>query len=360
MTKDLDNYIVRVRGIRPQFDAINKITLISFKTREEQQYYDDTERRYMEKKAKLMQDIEAGLVENSGIWPLVLLNERCMAAEYCRKDHLAEMMYLKWKTGYAACCAVKYKRTLIAIVQILESKYGISRDKISLVWGGGQTQLNKKQKNKAAINQKAEALKAMGLDVDELIDDLDLKDVEERTLEVLPEHLRLGAQSQEERQKEIDRFQSGRTQFCLYTFKAGGVGLSLHHTDEFVKEKVRHKESGYAVEEDIPLIPVRPRWNFVTPTYSAIELVQGLGRCPRLTSLSNTNQELVFYRSTVEEDVARIVAQKLRCLSKVVRMREKWEDVIVGGVRAEDHIRNTEGMVDDPDDLASDDTEDDE
>jgi hypothetical protein len=174
----------------------------------------------------------------------------------------------------------------------------------------------------------------------------------------LPEHLRLGAQSQEERQREIDRFQSGRTFFCLYTFKAGGVGLSLHHTDEFVKEKVRHKESGYAVEEDIPNIPVRPRWNFVTPTYSAIELVQGLGRCPRLTSLSNTHQELVFYRNTVEEDVARIVAQKLRCLKKVVRMREKWEDVIVGGVRADDHINNTSGMEDDPDDMGGEEDDD--
>lgn len=354
MTKNLDSYIVRVRGIRPQFDALNSITLISFKTREEQKYYDDTEKRYMEKKAKLAQDIEQGLVENSGIWPLVLMNERCMAAEYCRKEHLAEMMFNKWKDGYAACCAVKYKRTLIAIVQILEEKYGIKRDQITLVWGGGQTQLNKKQKNKAAINAKSDALKAMGMDVDELIDDLDLKDVEERKLEVLPEHLRLGAQSQEERQREIDRFQSGKTEFCLYTFKAGGVGLSLHHTDEFVKVKVKHKESGYAVEEDIPNIPVKPRWNFVTPTYSAIELVQGLGRCPRLTSLSNTHQELVFYRNTVEEDVARIVAQKLRCLSRVVRMREKWEDVIVGGVSADDHIKNTQGMVDDPDDLSGD------
>ena len=76
-----------------------------------------------------------------------------------------------------------------------------------------------------------------------------------------------------------------------------------------------------------------------------------------MTSLSNTYQELVFYRHTVEEDVARIVAQKLRCLSRVVRMREKWEDVIVGGVRADDHIKNTEGMVDDPDDLGVSDEE---
>ena len=90
----------------------------------------------------------------------------------------------------------------------------------------------------------------------------------------------------------------------------------------------------------------------MTPTYSAIELVQGLGRCPRLTSLSDTPQELVYYRGTVEESVARIVAQKLRCLSRVVRMKESWEDVIVGGVSADAHLEDeSKFKADDPDEI---------
>ncbi len=192
---------------------------------------------------------------------------------------------------------------------------------------------------KKSIQDKAATLKEAGVDVEELLADMDLDQVEERTLKELPEPLQLGAQSKEDRQKEIDRFQAGKSLYCLFTMRAGGVGLSLHHTDELTKEKVRHKANGYAVVEDIAKIPVRPRKLFAAPTYSAIELVQSLGRCPRLTSLSDTEQELLFYRGTIEEDVAAIVSQKLRCLSKVVRQREKWADVILtNGASTKEHI----------------------
>lgn len=357
LTKDLEPYIKRVRGVRPQFDAINSIELIDFETDDERKYYEDTERRYYEKKAKLAEKLGKDLGDDGsagGIWALVLLNERCMAAEYCRRYHLAKKMKHAVDNGYAAVCAVKYKNTLIAVVRILVEEYKISRDLISLVWGGGQTQLTAKQKSKAEIKAQADKLKEIGMDITSVLENLDLDEVEDRVLEEIPAHLRLGMQSKEERQREIDKFQMGKTLFCMYTFKAGGVGLSLHHSDELSPVKVRRKESGYAVEEDIPKVPIRPRANFVAPTYSAIELVQGLGRCPRLTSLSNTPQRLVYYRGTVEEDVARIVSGKLRCLSKVVRQREKWEDVIVSnGASVVSHINNTKDVVDDPDDLTA-------
>ena len=37
-----------------------------------------------------------------------------------------------------------------------------------------------------------------------------------------------------------------------------------------------------------------------------------------------------FYRGTVEERQARVVGVKLHCLSKVVRNKESWEDLIIG------------------------------
>lgn len=361
LTKDLEPYIKRVRGVRPQFDAINRIKLIEFETDDERKYYEDTEKRYYEKKAKLAEKLGKEIGEDGsagGIWALVLLNERCMAAEYCRRYHLAKMMRKAVEEGYAAVCAVKYKNTIIGIVRILVEEWGIPRDKISLIWGGGQTQLTQKQKSKAEIMAAADQLKAIGIDSEKMLENLELDQVEDRVLEEIPEHLRLGMQSKEERQKEIDKFQSGKTLYCLYTFKSGGVGLSLHHSDEMVSYKVKRKESGYAMEDDIKNVPIRPRANFVAPTYSAIELVQGLGRCPRLTSLSNTPQYLVYYRHTVEEDVARIVSAKLKCLSKVVRQREKWEDVIISnGASVVSHIKNTENQVDDPDELGTEEDE---
>lgn len=386
LMKDLDQYVVRVKGVRPQFDAVNGIEMIDFETPEEKKYYDDTERRYMEKKAKMESMIMSGALSGGGIWPLVLLNERCMAAELCRKNHLAKKLYHAIQEGYAGVCALKYKATMIAVVKILVEKYGVPRDSISLVWGGGQTALTDKQKAKANIKAKALVLESMGMDVEEMLKDLDLDEVEDRIIEELDPSLRLGAQSADERQSEIDRFQSGKSIICLYTFKAGGVGLSLHHSDELTKDwdrkadgfaewekmimglpekqrpapgKCRHKESGYAYEEDIPFIPVRQRRGFVAPTYSAIELVQGLGRAPRLTSLSPTHQTLLFYRGTVEMDVAAIVSVKLRCLAKVVRQRESWQDVIsdtqARRERAAEHMKEQQG--DEGDDMIGDDGE---
>ena len=149
--------------------------------------------------------------------------------------------------------------------------------------------------------------------------------------------LRLGAQDPLERQREIDRFQKGKSLYCFFTFKSGGVGLSLHHTDDLTTFKCRRKESGYVVEEDIPLVPTRQRELFCAVTYSAIELVQGLGRCARLTSLSDTKQTVLFYRGTIEEQIAYVVSVKLKCLRKVTRggKMDSWEDVIMGGLSKE-------------------------
>jgi hypothetical protein len=60
-----------------------------------------------------------------------------------------------------------------------------------------------------------------------------------------------------------------------------------------------------------------------------MELVQGLGRVPRLTSLSDTPQTIVFFADTIEEEVARKVEVKLRCLKEVVQQKEQWTDVLV-------------------------------
>ena len=343
VTKDLDEYIVRVKGVRPQFDAINSIKIINFQTKEEEKEYHDAYIKYLKEKEKLDKMLAALGKEDSGagnskFQMLVEFLKFRMAAEKCRREYLAARLAQFVKEGYAGVCALNFKGTIISVVKLLIEKHGFTRDQISLIWGGGQTQLTAKQKAKRDIVAKATELTMAGLDATTLLKALNLDEVEDRVLEELPEHLRLSTQTKEERQREIDRFQSGKSKICLYTFRAGGVGLSLHHTDELSKVKVRHQKNGYAVLEDIPLIPVRERRTIVAPTYSAIELVQGLGRCPRLTSLSNTHQELVFYHGTIEEDVARIVSNKLRCLSKVVRHRESWADVCIGGVKAEAHI----------------------
>lgn len=385
LMKDLDDYIVQVKGVRPQFDAINCTELIDFQSKEEEDYYRKAWDRYLEEKAKL--DAIAAIEGKgaTGINELVAFQKFRMCAELCRKEYLAKEMYdIVQHKKKAAVCALNFKGSIMSVVKILCDKYKVPRSQISLIWGGGQTELTQKQKNKKKILDNREKLEAAKIDVDAMLRDFDLDKIEDRIIEELDPSLRLGAQSPAERQSEIDAFQSGRSLYCLFTFKSGGVGLSLHHSDEMIPEDLRdsafkqlvksedplvkqiiaeynsknvaeakrlwntqggrldeglklnlvlwlgcrRKESGYAFDEDIPFVPIRPRETIAAPTYSNIELAQGLGRAPRLTSLSATIQRLIFYRNSIEKDVFAVVAIKLRCLKAVVRQRESYMDIV--------------------------------
>ena len=357
LVKDLDPYIVRVRGVRPQFGANNRTEIIGFQSREAMEYYLAAWERYLKEKAEAERKANETGEKESGLDRLTRILKFRMAGEICKKDIYAERMYEDvTKNGKAAVCALNFKGTVIAVVKLLIEKYGVSRDEISLVWGGGKTGMTKKEKSAIEIKNKAQKLMEAGMSMEEIYKMLDIEPedlirAEEKQAQELPESYRLGPQSKEERQREIDRFQSGKTLYCLFTMRAGGVGLSLHHTDEFSTFKCRRKESGYAVEEDIPNVPIRPRRNYVAPTYSAIELVQALGRCPRLTSLSETEQILLFYRGTIEVEVAAITATKLGCLGKVVRQKEDWMDLLeTEGKSKDEHMTKDFDETKNPDD----------
>lgn len=336
-------YVVDVKGVRSQFNAHNRVELISFKTKEERAFYDAAWDRYEMMKRKIEgYDLSGG---QSAFLILAQFTIFRKAAELCRAEYLADLMYEAVQNGKAACVAVSFKGTIRRIRKILYEKYGVQNDDVSLIWGGGKTKKTKKQKKAEVITKDAvmmELLKECGIttdvlgiaDVEEYVDDDPADDWTSK--------LDLGTQSMKARQDAIDRFQSGKSHYCMFTFKAGGVGLSLHHTDEFTKQKCRRTKNNWVVEEDIPLIPTRPRVCYLAPTFSAIELVQGLGRCPRLTSLSDTEQIIIFYGGTIESRVAAIVSQKLRCLRKVVRTRESWESCIVGGIGKDDDKDTTE------------------
>lgn len=328
LMKDLDDYIVRVKGVRWQFNALNGVEVIDFDSPETAKEYSDAWERYLVKKAKL----EECVTDNPRFQALVELGIFLAAAEYCKRYIFAERMYKMVQSGKAAVLACKFKKTIIAVTRILNEKYGVDRNNISLIWGGGQTQLTAKQKLKAKVRENQALFEAQGITMEDMM----LDEVEDRVLEDLPEHLRLGSQSKEERQKEIDKFQCGKSLYAIYTFKAGGVGLSLHHTDEYTSYKVRRQKNGYAIVEDIHNVPTRPRETIVSPTWSPIEMVQGVGRVPRLTSLSDSVQTLLFYKGTVEEQQAFVVTHRLRCLSKVVRQHESWQELITNHVKAKE------------------------
>ncbi len=333
----INDYIVDVKNVRPQFKAHNRVMMIDFDSPKDRQRYEQAYERYCQAVNKMEG-------HTSSFAQLVEWLKFRQEAELIRAPFLAKQMHEQVeKYGMAAVCACNFKATIAKVASILYQDYNVPRSKISLIWGGSDI-FSTKSEDKFTKDDIQGILAAAlaGRQVDTTI----MKKMKQQLLADiaglgnLPSELELGPQDYEQRQVEIDRFQRGDSLYCLFNFKSGGVGLSLHHSDELTTIKCRRKpESNYAYEEDIPAIPTRPRVTFLAPTYSAIELVQGLGRAPRLTSLSDTAQIIVFYKGTIEAAVAGAVSAKLRCLKKVVRQKESWEDVIIGGAKEKaDHF----------------------
>lgn len=311
-----DEYIHTMKNVYSKFHAKNSVQIIQFRTAEERSFYEKAMERYEREKAKL---------EGEGASFMCILTELLkfrQAAEYIRTEYIADWIHVNITqhntAPVVACC---FKETINRICWWLHKKYNYSRADISIIWGGN-TSLSKADKEKFRKAKQAEAAKSNqelmallnseGIDLDML--GLNLSEAEKIVVEKSPEELDfirifdLGTQNPKQRQREVDNFQYGKSKCCLFTFKAGGVGLSLHHEFPYTKQ----------------------RTTILTPTYSAMELVQGMGRCPRVTSLSDTSQIVVFYAGTIEVHVAQKVSQKLKCLQKAVRQREQWDSIILG------------------------------
>ena len=97
-----------------------------------------------------------------------------------------------------------------------------------------------------------------------------------------------GDQDEEERQSAIEEFRADKARVIVCMTQAGGVGISLHDT-----------EGSF------------PRVALISPTFSAIDLKQALGRVHRADGKSKSVQKIVFAAGTIEEAVCRAVRKKL-------------------------------------------------
>jgi len=329
LMESLDPYVTAVKNVRSQFNALNGVKMIDFDCLEDKQYYESALDRYYEAIGKIQDEGGAG----GQFQQMVEWLKLRMAGEFVRCPRIArEMHEAVTLRGKAAAAGLCFKASQAKIILILHRDYGVQRDQIATIWGGSAS-FNGKQ----ARFEPDEITRILGrVMAGDSVDSATLKKLKQQLiydsegLGEIPTELRLGTQNFKQRQEEIDRYQRGTALYGLFNYKSGGVGLSLHHCDDLAPTKVRRKkDSGYAVEADIASIPTRPREGFFTPTFSAVELVQALGRLPRLTSLSDTIQTMFFYKGTIEVAVAASVSQKLRCLKRVIKQRESWEDIIM-------------------------------
>jgi hypothetical protein len=330
------DYVYDVKNVRSAFKSINKCELIDFQSEWARKYYAAAWERFQLESAKLDKTTPEGRFRI-----LVEFLQFRKAAEYCRADVIADRMYATMQGGYDPVAAVNFKQTIVRAVRRLVTHYGMKREDISLIWGGDASMVSANQKGAAVSFSDSEiasilmkmvtagATKAQQDLVLQKLKNPALETDEERAVREFAVKNKLGPQSRSVRQEEIDRFQQGKARMAFFTFKSGGVGLSLHHTDEWaaVDPLTGNK-----------LVKSRQRKSFLAPTYSAIEIVQGLGRAHRITSLSDTEQTILFYKGTIEEAVYSIVSLKMRCLKKVTAAKESWDSLIVDNKKKEDFI----------------------
>jgi len=98
----------------------------------------------------------------------------------------------------------------------------------------------------------------------------------------------LGDQTTEERESAIASFQANKSYLIICQIAAGGVGVSLHD------------------------LHGRPRVSLISPTYSAVDLKQALGRIHRTGAKTPALQYILFAANSVEEEVSKSVKIKLR------------------------------------------------
>ncbi|ATZ81010.1 DEXDc helicase [Bodo saltans virus] len=103
-----------------------------------------------------------------------------------------------------------------------------------------------------------------------------------------------GKQTMEERNKDIQDFQDNKRKVIIAMIQSGGTGLSLHDI-----------HGGH------------PRMSIISASFNCIELKQSLGRISRAGSKSPAIQKLVYCGKTYEEQICKVIEQKLKVLDKL-------------------------------------------
>jgi SNF2 family DNA or RNA helicase len=98
----------------------------------------------------------------------------------------------------------------------------------------------------------------------------------------------VGGQTDKVRQSDIDGFQNDTKRIMIVNLQAGNAGLSLHDLNGKF-----------------------PRGSILSPSYSAINMLQALGRIHRANGRTPCIQKIMFALGTIEENVCKRVKSKL-------------------------------------------------
>lgn len=123
-----------------------------------------------------------------------------------------------------------------------------------------------------------------------------------------------GDQTAKERDENIDKFQTDKSRIIIANIRAGGVGVSLHDIN-----------GKY------------PRVSLISPTHSATNLIQALGRIHRSGGKSKSLQRIIFAANTPEDNMSKMLFRKLANLSLL--NDGDLETYFIDGLIKDEHIK---------------------
>jgi hypothetical protein len=251
------------------------------------------------------------------------------AAELASVDQWVTDAIELHKKGYAPVLAIRFTETLKEyVLKLSKSEYfqqlGYTRNKISLIWGGQKEikeedllPVDRASKIGALIGEwvlsnpdvtRQPTADEIGVSIDELRSfRKGIRYTSERLFREMSKEafarrneqlreLKLHNQTQQERYENVKMFLDGATEFCVYTLSSGGTGISLDH-------RYAH---------------ARPRWVMSTMTYWSEEFAQALGRCVRVSTLTDTHQDIYIPQNTLLSDhMAPKLAAKLKSIDAI-------------------------------------------
>jgi hypothetical protein len=314
---------VKPPGDPQKVKALNKVKLFEITDEANKNMLKNAMKNYLESLERTGRSIDPqGQV-------MVAFMVMARAAELATVDTWVADAIHAHQNGYAPVIAIRFVETLKELVmKLCESEYfkskGLTKQKISLIWGGNR---EIKPEELLPETRAAEIAAKMGMWIldnpDEArkpkADDIGITKEEFRSFhkgikytserifremtkdafaarnEKLRE-MKLHNQNQKERHENVQDFLNGATEFCIYTLSSGGTGISLDHRYQYT----------------------RPRSVMSTLTYFSEEFAQALGRCVRLTTLTDTVQMIYVPEGTLLSDhMAPKLARKLRSIDAI-------------------------------------------
>ena len=322
----LEPYIYSFPYVKWPHKAINAIQLVDFESPQDKDNYLRAHDTYLETCRKIGRNTKFGRhAEN------VAMTIFRKTVEPLRAPFIARQIFANYRAGTKSTivgCA--FKQTITRTMFLL-SEMGMSRDQVSIIWGG-----TKRLDPKYILPD--DKLDQLILDPNlpmRMAEDRELRKTITTTLlfkedaafnNDTPEqqayrHRRLHelrlihAQSEESRQIEIDAYQAGKTQACLFTLAAGGTGLSLDQSRPHVL----------------------PREGYFTPVYNGAEAAQALCRAIRRKSLADVYQFILMMRGTVEEyHVLPVFQRKLACIGEITNRSTDFAGLLANEVTQAD------------------------